>query len=75
MSPKKKIAILNLQVDGNYGGHLQRYALITALQRMGYEVTHLNTRFPSAKKSAWKYLKGGAKRLLLYPLYAMKKSA
>ena len=72
MSNKKKIALLNLQVDANFGGHLQRYALITVLQRMGYDVIHLNTRFPSSKKSAWKYLKGGAKRLLLYPLYVRK---
>lgn len=75
MSPKKKIALLNLQVDGNYGGHLQRYALITVLQRMGYDVTHLNTRFPSAKKTLLKYLKGGSKRLLLYPFYALRRSA
>lgn len=75
MSPKKKIALLNLQVDANFGGHLQRYALITVLQRMGYDVTHLNTRFPSAKKTLLKYLKGGSKRLLLYPFYALRRSA
>lgn len=42
---KMKIALLNLQYDNNYGGNLQRYALITILQRVGYDVTHLNLRF------------------------------
>ena len=37
----RKIAILNLQVDDNYGGHLQRYELIRILQDMGFEVVHL----------------------------------
>lgn len=40
-----KIALLNLQYDNNYGGNLQRYALMTVLQRMGHDVTHLNLRF------------------------------
>lgn len=75
MSPKKKIALLNLQVDANFGGHLQRYALISTLQKMGCEVEHLNTRFPSSKKSVMKQLKGGLKRLLLYPYYAIKRNA
>ncbi len=39
-----KIALLNLQYDNNYGGNLQRYALMTILQRMGHDVTHLNLR-------------------------------
>ena len=73
MNPKKKIALLNLQVDANFGGHLQRYALITVLQRMGYDVTHLNTRFPSSKKTPIKRIKGGLKRLFLYPYYAFVK--
>lgn len=38
------IALLNLQYDNNYGGNLQRYALMTVLQRMGHDVTHLNLR-------------------------------
>ena len=71
----KKIGLLNLQVDDNFGGHLQRYALIATLQKMGYEVEHLNTRFPSSKKSVMKRLKGGLKRLLLYPYYAIKRNA
>lgn len=40
-----KIALLNLQYDNNYGGNLQRYALMSILERMGHDVTHLNLRF------------------------------
>lgn len=36
-----KIALLNLPIDNNYGGNLQRYALMTVLQRMGHDVTHI----------------------------------
>ena len=72
---KRKVAILNLQVDDNFGGHLQRFALMSTLQKMGYEVEHLNTRFPSSKKSVLKRLKGGLKRLVLYPYYAIKRNA
>lgn len=39
-----RIALFNLPVDNNYGGMLQRYALMTILQRMGHDVTHLNLR-------------------------------
>ncbi len=37
-----KIAVLNLPFDNNYGGNLQRYALISVLQKMGHQVEHLN---------------------------------
>lgn len=40
-----KIDLLNLPVDNNYGGMLQRYALVEVLKKMGHEVTHLNLRF------------------------------
>ena len=40
-----KIALLNLPFDNNYGGNLQRYALMQVLQDMGYDVTHLNVCF------------------------------
>lgn len=40
-----KIAILNFPLDNNYGGMLQRYALIHVLQKMGHEPTHLFTKF------------------------------
>ena len=36
-----KIALLNLPIDDNYGGNLQRFALVKVLQNMGHEVTHL----------------------------------
>ena len=37
-----KIAILNLPFDNNYGGNLQRYALIKTLERQGHEVIHID---------------------------------
>ena len=40
-----EIALLNLPIDNNYGGNLQRYALVKVLQDMGHEVVHLNLRF------------------------------
>lgn len=40
-----KIALLNLPFDNNYGGNLQRFALMQVLQDMGYDVTHLQTVF------------------------------
>lgn len=40
-----KIALLNLPFDNNYGGNLQRYALIKTLQEIGHEVRHVNLRF------------------------------
>lgn len=40
-----KIALLNLPIDNNYGGNLQRYALMKVLQDMGHDVTHVNLRF------------------------------
>ena len=52
-----KIALLNLQYDNNYGGNLQRYALMTVLQRMGHDVTHLNLRFKFYPDSKLKFLK------------------
>lgn len=39
-----KIALLNLPYDNNYGGNLQRYALMHVLESMGHEVTHINLR-------------------------------
>ena len=47
----KKIAILNMMYDNNYGGNLQRFAMVTLLQRMGYEVVYLYIR--SAWKEEW----------------------
>lgn len=36
-----KIALLNLTIDDNYGGNLQRFALFKILQDMGHDVTHM----------------------------------
>lgn len=41
---KGKIALLNMRYDNNYGGNLQRYAMVTVLQRMGYSVEYLYIR-------------------------------
>ena len=39
-----KIAILTLDLQTNFGGILQAYALQTVLERMGHEVTHLQAK-------------------------------
>ena len=49
-----KIALLNLPVDNNYGGNLQRYALVKVIQGLGYDVEHINLRFNIVVK--WKPL-------------------
>ncbi len=36
-----KIALLNLPIDLNYGGNIQRYALSLVLRRMGHTVFHI----------------------------------
>lgn len=40
-----KIALLNLPFDNNYGGNLQRYALMKVLRDMGHDVTYLFLKF------------------------------
>lgn len=37
-----KIAILNLPFDNNYGGNLQRFALMKVLEQMGHHAVHIN---------------------------------
>lgn len=44
MADQKKIALLNMRFDSNYGGNLQRYAMVTTLQRMEYAVEYLYIR-------------------------------
>lgn len=39
-----KIAILTLDLQTNFGGILQAYALQTVLERMGHDVTHLQAK-------------------------------
>ena len=38
------IALLNLPFDANFGGNLQRYALITILKKEGHNIEHINLR-------------------------------
>jgi len=38
-----KIALINLVVDTNYGGNLQRYALCKVLNRLGHDVLYIPT--------------------------------
>ena len=40
-----KVGLLNLPYDENYGGNLQRFALMKTLESMGHDVIHLNLRF------------------------------
>lgn len=46
-----RIALLNLPVDNNYGGNLQRYALIKTLESLGHDVTFLLCMSSSKKVS------------------------
>ena len=39
-----KIGLVNLPLDNNYGGNLQRYALVKVLQDMGHKPIHLYYR-------------------------------
>lgn len=39
-----KIALLNLPIDNNYGGNLQRFALMMVLRDMGHDVTHIQLK-------------------------------
>lgn len=71
MGKKVKIALLNLPVDNNYGGHLQRYALMELLGQMGCEVVHLNTRFPFEKKIGFKKAKFVVKRFFKYFIFRL----
>lgn len=36
-----RIALLNLPLDNNYGGNLQRYALIKVIQGLGHDINHI----------------------------------
>ena len=63
-----KIALLNLPVDNNYGGNLQRYALMKVLENMGHDVTHINLRrriFLPWYKKPYSYTKRILQKLFL----------
>ncbi len=59
-----KIALLNLPFDNNYGGNLQRYALIKVLQNMGHKVEHINLQY-NYYLPWYKWLYSYPKRLIL----------
>lgn len=62
-----KIGILNLPFDNNYGGNLQRYALVHVLQSMGHDVTciYLRTKlFLPWYKKPYSYTKRLIKKIL-----------
>ena len=66
-----KIALLNLPIDDNYGGNLQRFALVKVLQEMEHEVTHL---LIMRKFTLWKLrtLPAIVKRLILRFIFRKK---
>jgi len=77
-----RIALLNLPFDSNFGGNLQRYALVKVLQDMGHEVEHINLRFnvqvktiPLLKNAARQFVRMIAhrKKYPLFPAISKKK--
>lgn len=54
-----KIALINLAVDTNYGGNLQRFALYTVLKEMGHDVSYIPVKFRA-------YVPKGIKGLFIY---------
>lgn len=66
-----KIALLNLPFDNNYGGNLQRYALIKVLQGMGHEVEHINLHC-SYSLPWYKYPYSIPKRIIIRYLLGQK---
>lgn len=68
-----KIALVNLPIDVNIGGNLQRYALCCVLGQLGFDVIHIQIRFYS-KLPEWKKLYVYFKRLLKKLLLNNKQS-
>lgn len=65
------IALLNLPIDDNYGGNLQRFALVKVLQEQGHNVTHL---LVMRRFTLWKLrtIPAVAKRLILRFIFQKK---
>ncbi len=59
-----KIALLNLPLDNNFGGNLQRYALVTTLENLGHQVTFLQCESAVRKEPEYKLIPRYAKRIL-----------
>ena len=51
---RKKIAVLTLPIDANYGGVIQSWALSQFLEQQGYDVTVLNRRWNASGTSSVK---------------------
>jgi len=62
------IAVLNFPLDNNYGGNLQRFALIRVLQNLGHEPTHLFTKFYFQEPSFIEILKRMLYALIHYKI-------
>lgn len=60
-----KIGILTLPLHSNYGGILQAYALQLVLERMGYNVIHLNGKMGKYYFPRWRLPLIYLKRLIL----------
>jgi len=65
-SNNKKIALLNFPVDNNFGGHLQRYALMKVLHDEGADVVHLNCRYINSRRSAYRFIRCVVKESLRF---------
>lgn len=65
-SNNKKIALLNFPVDNNFGGHLQRYALMKVLHDEGADVVHLNCRSINSRHSTYRRIKCVVKESLRF---------
>ncbi len=61
-----KIALLNLPIDNNYGGNLQRYALCKVLQKQGHQVEFV-------KRFAPQYYPRFPKNVIKYGIRIFKK--
>jgi len=69
---KTKIALLNFPVDNNFGGHLQRYALMEVLGAEGADVVHLNCRYVNSRRSLYKRIKCVIKEALRFAIGLLK---
>ena len=66
-----KIALLNLPIDDNYGGNLQRFALVKVLQNLGHDVTHLLV-MRNIRLFNWRLPIAVVKRLILRYVFGRK---
>lgn len=63
------VGLLNLTIDFNYGGNLQRFALVSILQELGHDVVYLELHRPysgSNMDRLYKRLKDLIKDFLVY---------